>query len=744
MTRPATGGPGWRYRIATQLYAGIGSAVVLTMVASLVAWLSFGEIDAAQQHVNEISVPEMVAAFGVARQVGVIVDAGPRLTVARTPDGLARVVIEISEARRGLEGNLAALDRLGIERERVDSIRTRGDSLISNSGAIEESVVERFEIAQNVDAMRWHLEYLQAEFPLRLIPVIDDQFFYASTGYFDRGRPPAEITPEFLETAFNRYRLLSELQASAAIGAQILVNASTLPSADALEPLRERFEAVAARVRRNITEMRGWQVVIDLEPLFEQLFDLGTGKDQGFALRERELALGERERELLAENSAQAAALAADVDALVAFARASVAQGTTASNRAMNFGRQLLLVLNGIALAVAVGIAWLLVGRNLVRRLEALAERMRGMARGDLDEEVAVDGRDEVAAMAAALEVFRRRSLDAQRLDLVEALASELQEKNATLETTLADLGKAQDQIVVREKLAALGELTAGVAHEIKNPLNFVKNFSEVSQELLEELDELIRDSVERLEEKERSLVREIGDDLRENLRLIHSHGARADRIVHDMLKMGRGSGDRQMTNVNNLFEEHAKLAFHSARATDPDFQLTIEEELDPEIGEMNIVSQDIGRVFLNLVSNACHATDARRRGAAESGEPYVPTMWLKTGLHGERVRFAVRDNGSGIPKDVIDKIFNPFFTTKPTGQGTGLGLALSSDIVRQHGGEIRVESEPGEFTEITVELPTRMDEEPEDGGPEDGGPGDAGGGEGDDPGDAAPETPAS
>ena len=290
-----------------------------------------------------------------------------------------------------------------------------------------------------------------------------------------------------------------------------------------------------------------------------------------------------------------------------------------------------------------------------------------------------------------------------QRLNLVEKLADELKEKNDELEVVLADLQKAQDQIVMREKLAALGELTAGVAHEIKNPLNFVKNFSEVSSELLEEVEEIMKENEDgSLDEDQREEIGEIFEDLSGNLKLIQGHGERANRIVTDMLKMGRGAAGRELADINRLVDEHIALAYHSARATDPNFNLTIEKDFDPDLGTLEVVSQDVGRVFLNLVSNACYATDERRRSADES---YEPTLTVTTRKMDDGVEVRVRDNGNGIPRDVVDKIFNPFFTTKPTDQGTGLGLALSADIVREHGGMIRVDTEPGEYTEMIVEL---------------------------------------
>ncbi len=290
--------------------------------------------------------------------------------------------------------------------------------------------------------------------------------------------------------------------------------------------------------------------------------------------------------------------LVTEVDELVKASQASAAAATQESTQAILAGRILLVAINGLSIVGAVLIAWLIVGRILLRRLALLSQRMRRMAGGELEGTVEIEGRDEVADMAAALEVFRRHALEVQRLNLVEKLAEELRGKNDQLESVLADLRKAQDQIVMREKLAALGELTAGVAHEIRNPLNFVKNFAEASEELLEELQEILEEESKKLKADDRELVEELIQDLNDNLRRIHSHGERANRIVHDMLMMGRGSGEWQVTDVNNLLDEHTRLAYHSARAADPDFQLHMEMSLDPETGSLRSHSAGHGPGF--------------------------------------------------------------------------------------------------------------------------------------------------
>ena len=266
-------------------------------------------------------------------------------------------------------------------------------------------------------------------------------------------------------------------------------------------------------------------------------------------------------------------------------ARSSPARTTANTIRT---GQRLLLALNLISVAGAVMIAWLFVGRFLIRRLKTLSSRMRYMASGDLEGAVAIRGHDEVADMAAALEVFRRHAFEVQRLNLVEKLAADLQSKNSELESVLNDLRKAQGQIVMREKLAALGELTAGVAHEIKNPLNFVKNFAEVAEELLEELQEILTSSSKSMSAEEMEEVQDVCKNLTESLESILQHGDRANRIVHDMLQMGRASSERLCVDINSLVREHAKLAYHSARATDPNFQVHFEQTFDEDLERSN------------------------------------------------------------------------------------------------------------------------------------------------------------
>ena len=249
--------------------------------------------------------------------------------------------------------------------------------------------------------------------------------------------------------------------------------------------------------------------------------------------------------------------------------------------------------------------------------------------------------------------------------------------------------------------MASLGELTAGIAHEIQNPLNFVNNFSDVSQELMKEMQE----EIEKDNQKE---ALEIGNDIEQNLEKIHHHGQRASEIVKGMLQHSRSSsGVKELTDINALTDEYLRLAYNGLRAKDKTFNATLETDFDSSIGTINIIPQDMGRVILNLITNAFHAVQEKSSFAKASGDTkYEPTVSVSTKKVGKKLEIKVLDNGNGIPQKVLDKIFQPFFTTKPAGQGTGLGLSLSYDIVKAHGGTLAVRTIRGENTEFSINLP--------------------------------------
>jgi signal transduction histidine kinase len=285
-------------------------------------------------------------------------------------------------------------------------------------------------------------------------------------------------------------------------------------------------------------------------------------------------------------------------------------------------------------------------------------------------------------------------------------LFDELQARTRELTRSLEDLRTAQDRLVQTEKLASLGQLTAGIAHEIKNPLNFVNNFSALSAELVDEMDGVLEEV--RLEGRKRQEVDEIRKLLKSNLEKVVQHGKRADAIVKNMLLHSRsGSVDHRAVEINAIIDESLNLAYHGARAEKQGFNITLERDFDPGVGVADVYPQEITRVFLNLISNGFYAATRR---AAQAGDSFEPRLKAITRDLGDKVEIRIRDNGVGIPPEVREKIFTPFFTTKPTGEGTGLGLSISHDIVvKQHGGTIEVATEPGAFTEFIVTLPRTL-----------------------------------
>jgi two-component system, NtrC family, sensor kinase len=279
----------------------------------------------------------------------------------------------------------------------------------------------------------------------------------------------------------------------------------------------------------------------------------------------------------------------------------------------------------------------------------------------------------------------------------------QVQQRTKELSQSLDDLRTAQDRLIQTEKLASLGQLTAGIAHEIKNPLNFVNNFSALSAELVGEMKDALSDS--NLDKNKRKELDEIAQMLKDNLEKVVQHGKRADSIVKNMLQHSRaGSGEHRPADINAIVDESLNLAYHGARAEKAGFSITLQRDLDPSVGMADVYPQEITRVLLNLISNGFYATTTRK---VEAGDGFEPMLSATTKNLGDKVEIRIRDNGTGIPEEIKEKIFNPFFTTKPSGEGTGLGLSMSHDIVvKQHGGTIDVDTESGIFTEFVVTLP--------------------------------------
>jgi signal transduction histidine kinase len=409
---------------------------------------------------------------------------------------------------------------------------------------------------------------------------------------------------------------------------------------------------------------------------------------------------------LLAQAKSHVIAIDDHLDKIVDRVEQQALARRDASTRQAEFAVKLAVVAGIGALLFALGFTALTV-RSITVPLKQLDRSVASITRGELNVAMPPSGVPEIAAMTGTLGMLRDSLIERDRLERERQRAEkETRAARDTAEAALHDLKAAQANLIQAEKMASLGQLTAGIAHEIKNPLNFVNNFASLSVGLVDELNQAAAPALASLDERRRSEVDEASGMLVDNLRRIVEHGKRADNIVKSMLAHSRsGGGDRENVNLNALVDESLNLAYHGARAQDQNFNITIERAYGENIAPIALVPQDMTRVFLNLFGNAFYAANKRRRETSD-GE-FRPTLTVTTRDLGKAVEVRVRDNGSGIPTEIRDKLFQPFFSTKPTGEGTGLGLSISYEIVtKQHRGTIEVSSMVGEFTEFTVGLP--------------------------------------
>ena len=346
-------------------------------------------------------------------------------------------------------------------------------------------------------------------------------------------------------------------------------------------------------------------------------------------------------------------------------------------------------------------LAGIFLARRMVGPIQALRSGAERIGAGDFSQRISIRTGDELEGLADQF-----NDMGARLQESYAELETKVEQRTAELRQSLNELRTAQNRLIQTEKLASLGQLTAGIAHEIKNPLNFVNNFSAVSTELIDELSETLRSAA--LDGKTKEEVEELTGMLKGNLEKVVQHGRRADSIVRNMLLHSReGSGEHRAVDINAVVEESLNLAYHGARAERPAFNVTLERAFDPAAGMVDVYPQEITRVFLNLISNGFYAAAKRKES---EGDSFAPTLGATTKDLGGSVEIRIRDNGTGIPPEVKERMFNPFFTTKPAGEGTGLGLSMSHDIiVKQHGGTIDVNTEPGVFTEFIITLPRTM-----------------------------------
>lgn len=371
-----------------------------------------------------------------------------------------------------------------------------------------------------------------------------------------------------------------------------------------------------------------------------------------------------------------------------------------------------LLIGTTALIAILVVVASFLIAKSIIDPINMLILQANKIAKGDLSHRIKVTSKNEVGLLSESFNLMSDqldhliRNLDG----LVKARTREVEDKNSKLTESLQKLKSMQEQLVIQEKLASLGQLTAGIAHEIKNPLNFVNNFAQLCEKQIVKMHEFFAPLKERLTDTEKTVLEKIVSTIDANIKKIHQYGVRADSIVRNMLSHSRdgSSSNFQLMDLNTLLEENFKLVYHAKRAQDSTFNIQMQMKFDEDLGLVEILPQEIGRVTLNLLNNAFYAVHQKKKALGENFFPIVTITTKKEGK--DKISISFYDNGTGIPPNIIEKLFTPFYTTKPPGEGTGLGLSLSREIiVAAHHGEMHLESKEGEFTNFTITLPKKQ-----------------------------------
>ena len=703
----ATGG---RLGIGTQIVVGLGGGVLLTIVSILMALVLMSVVSGRQREITRDHIPALVSAFDVAQRSAELVGTTPGLLAATGADELERILAEL-EATEDLLKETVAVVAESQDGEPGSSVVVRSevvplvDSLVVVVQEIGSSVVSRLNHQSRLRELGVALDGVSLNLQQRIEGEIDDQHFFMRVGLRELDDMPVADSRRRTMAELNHYSGLLLFKAYQNEVAAQVAQAMTESDRQQLRVNRERFQTALNDVEEALDEVRP-RARDRLRELMEEMESLSVSPRGVFATKDGELeeiasaaALVVRSNRIAERLVERAEALKEDAD--------SAAFGAAASSQTLvQLGVWFMLIVSVLTIVLGL-VAWKVFGERLLVRMRRLSVATRKMSKGDLEVQVEIEGNDELTDMADALEVFRQHALEVQRLNLVEELANQVQAKNSELEETLENLQRTQQQVIKQEKLASLGALTAGVAHEIRNPLNFVNNFATLSTELIEELGEEIADlGEEGGEEPDPEYIGEILADLRMNLTKVNEHGERANSIVDGMLAHSRDeAGHVESVDINALVREYARLAYHGMRGTDSSFNCDMIYQIDQDAGEIDAVASDLSRVFLNVITNACHATQAR---AAKEDDSYMPAVTITTEGGEDEVTVSVRDNGTGIPEDILGRIFDPFFTTKPGTKGTGLGLSISHEIVQEHGGKFEVDTEPGSFTEFRITIPRK------------------------------------
>ena len=704
--REATGG---RFGIGTQIVLGLGGGVLLTVVSIVLALILMSIVSGRQTEVTETHMPALLAAFDVAQRSAELQRATPGLLAATNPDDLDGVRLQVTNTHQllrtavgrvtGAEGGVESDGGIGGE------VVPLVDSLVENIDQIHQSVYSRMNHQERLKVLDGRLADVSQRLQNDVLEgEVDDQTFFMRTGLRELTDSPVPDSRRRTQEELQHYTGLMTFKAYQNQVTALMARAMTANDVELLRATRERVDGALSDVTGALVDIRP-RPRARLRGLVDELRDLYSAPDGVFATRTAELGELFAAEAMVARSNQITEELVERVDSLTKNAESSARDAAGRSQALVQLGVWFMLLVTVVTIGLGY-VAWKFFGERLLVRMGRLSSATRQMSKGDLDVQVEIEGNDELTDMAGALEVFRQHAVEVQRLNLVEKLAAEVQAKNDKLEDTLENLRRTQQQVVKQEKLASLGALTAGIAHEIRNPLNFINNFAELSSELIEELKEELAEATNGDGEVDQEYLDEILGDLNTNVVKVNEHGQRANRIVEGMLAHSRDeAGEVESIDINLMVQEYAKLAYHGIRGTDSTFNVDMIHQYDKDAGTVDGIARDLSRVFLNIITNACHATQARGR---KEDDTFQPQVTVSTDGREQDVCVTIRDNGTGMPDEVLRKIFDPFFTTKSGTQGTGLGLSISHEIIQEHGGKIEVKTEVGEGTEFLITLPRK------------------------------------
>ena len=711
----------FRWSIGTQLYLIIAIFVLLIFFSGLLGWNSIHEMNDIQKSITKERIPELSLAIKIGQESVALSNLAPKLLTADSEDRVAQLKNLNRKNAQQISAILIQLKQTHPDQTIIAKYESHYEELINNLDLLETSVIQTLKQKQQLKSMLTKSLDKAYDINRTLISEVDKQTFFLQTGWKSlRQKKPVPLAQRAKQKSLNYYRSLLELKAQTQLASGLINQSVQLSNPDLIQPLRERFRAALGNCKQSLLRMENNQF---RKNVFQQIQDiekigLGSPKSKGlFGFLESIFKQTQLQKEYLASNQNAANNLSSQTQQLINNIEKIGLDTTKIFEDKVDVKKVQFTMLNLISLVLAFITTFFLIGKLFLTRIRHLSQTILTMSEGNLEAPLNLKGNDEISDIGKAMEVFRQYALEVQKLNLVQKLAKEVQDKNTKLEGTINQLKKAQQQIVMQEKLASLGQLTSGIAHEIKNPLNFINNFSKISQELLEDLSRELVEPENNLSKQSQSFIEEVLADLHSNMDKINSHGQRANDIITGMLRHSRSNqeGVAEAILFNPFLNSCINLAYQGKRAAGSKFNVDFKKDYDDNIGEAEINPQDISRVIINLVTNAYDALEEKSKKLSEQEKAnFSPCIWIQTRKNGETLEIRVGDNGPGIPQDNFDKIFNPFFTTKSTDKGTGLGLSLSYDIVYKYGGQLKAGCSMAGGAEFIMELPFKASQQTE------------------------------